>query len=107
MEPIRVVERKDTTVWVFGEARVWLNPGNINCKAAIIWTVSIVRYAIEEPECYLDSSITGTDDEPWHSVGRKGELRPIQRAIRELQRYERTVKAALAWAKANNIELRD
>ena len=109
IEPLKKTVKKGTTVWLFGERRVWLNPGDTSCKAAIVWHVSIVLYDMDnrEQEYFLDCCITSTDDEIWYSTSRLGELRPVQRTIRELQKYEATVKGALAWAKANNIQLRD
>lgn len=94
------------TSYYFGKRKVWLNPEDEYCMAALTWIV-VVRISKKEKEerAYLEAEWSANEDARTHSVYRMGDLRPIQRVNRETHQFELAVKQALQWCENEGIEL--
>lgn len=76
--------------------RVWLNPRDVNCMAAVHWNVE-VWYNREKKTGEISAQININDEGRSHWVSRKAELKPIRTMRRVLNEFEAAVEQGFEW----------
>jgi len=91
----------------FGKNRIFLNPMSDNCMAALGWSVSleIISREDEATKCYLDASFEVNEEGRRWDVNRLSNLKQIQKAQTELDKFETACYDAIDWAKEKGLEL--
>ena len=94
----------------FGKNRVFLNPKDYSCMAAIGWYV-VLRYndgtssTDGEKRGYLDASLKVNEEGQSWWVSRKAHFKQLNVAMREMQAFKIECQRAMRWAKDNGYKL--
>ena len=79
--------------------RVWLNPRDVNCMAAAMWSVE-VYYDRETKTAEVHAQININDEGTCHYVARKADLKPVRTMRRVLNEFEAAVDKGFEWIAA-------
>jgi hypothetical protein len=87
-----------------GMDRVWLNPRDVGCMAAVNWSVD-VYYSDKDNKAEVNAQIQINDEGQCHWIARRADLKPVRTMTRVLNQFQDAVDEAFDWIKQEGYEL--